>query len=164
MTPAAAITPVWWAHDRLMLIDQTLLPAREVERACARWEDVAEAIRSLVVRGAPAIGVAAAYGVALAARASRATTVDALLADVETASKGLAATRPTAVNLFWAIDRMRRSFGAGAQAGESVEQIKDRLDAEAAAIHDEDVASCRAMGAFGAEVVPGRLFRSDFRT
>src|SRR5207237_6610675 len=66
----------------------------------------------------------------------------------------MAATRPTAVNLFWAIDRMRRSFATGAQAGESVDQIKDRLDAEASAIHDEDVASCRAMGAFGAEVVP----------
>ena len=66
-----------------------------------------------------------------------------------------AATRPTAVNLFWAIERMKRSFTAGAQAGESVAQLKDRLDREAEAIHDEDVASCRAMGAFGAEVVPG---------
>jgi methylthioribose-1-phosphate isomerase len=66
----------------------------------------------------------------------------------------MAATRPTAVNLFWAIDRMKRTFGAAAQAGESVDQIKDRLDREAQLIHDEDVASCRAMGAFGAEVVP----------
>jgi methylthioribose-1-phosphate isomerase len=66
----------------------------------------------------------------------------------------MAATRPTAVNLFWAIDRMKRAFGAAAAAGESVEQIKDRLDREAQSIHDEDVASCRAMGAFGAAVVP----------
>ena len=66
----------------------------------------------------------------------------------------MAATRPTAVNLFWAIERMKRAFGASAEAGESVEQIKDRLDREAEAIHDEDVASCRAMGAVGAEVVP----------
>jgi methylthioribose-1-phosphate isomerase len=66
----------------------------------------------------------------------------------------MAATRPTAVNLFWAIDRMKRAFGAAAAAGESVDQIKDRLDREAQAIHDEDVASCRAIGAFGAEVVP----------
>ena len=152
MTPAAAITPVWWAHDRLMLIDQTLLPAREVERACARWEDVAEAIRSLVVRGAPAIGVAAAYGVALAARASRATTVDALLADVETASKGLAATRPTAVNLFWALERVRR---AGRQAhGLSPDDVRARLLAEAHAIRAEDLAANQAMGAHGAALVP----------
>ena len=66
----------------------------------------------------------------------------------------LAQTRPTAVNLFWAIDRMKRAFAAAAEAGESVAQIKDRLDREAALIHDEDVASCRAMGAFGAAVVP----------
>ena len=68
----------------------------------------------------------------------------------------MASTRPTAVNLFWAIDRMKRSFAAAVEAGESVEQIKDRLDREANAIHDEDVASCRAMGAFGAAVVPTR--------
>src|SRR6186713_3201792 len=66
----------------------------------------------------------------------------------------MAATRPTAVNLFWAIDRMKRSFAAGVETGESVEQLKDRLDREADLIHDQDVASCRAMGAFGAEVVP----------
>src|SRR5438067_10937388 len=66
----------------------------------------------------------------------------------------MAATRPTAVNLFWAIERMKRAFADSAQAGQSVDQIKDRLDGEAQAIHDEDVASCRAMGAFGAEVVP----------
>jgi methylthioribose-1-phosphate isomerase len=66
----------------------------------------------------------------------------------------MAGTRPTAVNLFWAIERMRRTFAAAALAGESVDQIKDRLDAESAAIHDEDVASCRALGAFGADVVP----------
>jgi methylthioribose-1-phosphate isomerase len=66
----------------------------------------------------------------------------------------MAATRPTAVNLFWAIDRMKRTFAAAAKAGESVDQIKDRLDREAQAIHDEDVASCRAMGAFGAAIVP----------
>jgi methylthioribose-1-phosphate isomerase len=66
----------------------------------------------------------------------------------------MAGTRPTAVNLFWAIDRMKRSFAAAVEAGESVDQIKDRLDREAQAIHDEDVASCRAMGAFGADVVP----------
>src|SRR5207244_2293334 len=90
------VSPVWWAHDRLMLLDQRLLPTQELERAYTRWEDVADAIRTLVVRGAPAIGVAAAFGVALAARQSPATTFDALLADLETAMKGLAGCeRPT---------------------------------------------------------------------
>src|SRR2546425_12032702 len=102
------VSPVWWAHDRLMLLDQRLLPTQEIERAYTRWEDVADAIRTLVVRGAPAIGVAAAFGVALAARQSPATTFDAFLADLETAMKGLAATRPTAANLFWALERMKR--------------------------------------------------------
>src|SRR5205085_11078250 len=102
------IGPVGWATGRLRLLDQTVLPLRGLARDYTRWEDVAAAIRSLVVRGAPAIGVAAAYGVVLAARQSAATTFDVLLADLETAIKGLAATRPTAVNLFWALDRMRR--------------------------------------------------------
>jgi len=87
------IAPVRWAGDRLLLLDQTRLPREELTREFACWEDVAEAIRTLVVRGAPAIGVTAAFGVALAARQSRATTFDSLLADIETAIKGLAATR-----------------------------------------------------------------------
>src|SRR5258708_13494178 len=88
------ITPVCWEDGRLVLIDQTRLPTEEVERACGSWPEVAEAIRSLVVRGAPAIGVAAAFGVVLAARASRATDRSALLTDLEEAIKGLAAPRP----------------------------------------------------------------------
>jgi methylthioribose-1-phosphate isomerase len=113
---------------------------------------VAEAIRTLVVRGAPAIGVAAAYGVALAVRQSPATSYDALLADVETAIKGLAATRPTAVNLFWALDRMRRvAVGLG---GEPVDAMRGHLLAEAEAIREEDIAANRAMGAHGAALVP----------
>jgi methylthioribose-1-phosphate isomerase len=146
------IAPVRFASDRLVLLDQTLLPAQEVERECTRWEDVAEAIRTLVVRGAPAIGVAAAFGVALAARASRATSTDALLADLETAIKGLAATRPTAVNLFWALDRMRRT--AEALRPRSVDEARARLAAEAEAILTEDLAANRALGDHGAALVP----------
>jgi len=147
-----SIEPVRWAHDRLELIDQTLLPLREVVRHYARWEDVADAIRTLVVRGAPAIGVTAAYGVVLAAHESRATTFDALLADVETAIKGLAATRPAAVNLFWALDRMRRT--ALGLADRSADAVRARLLAEAEAIRAEDIAANRAMGAHGAALVP----------
>ncbi|PYN62894.1 MAG: S-methyl-5-thioribose-1-phosphate isomerase [Candidatus Rokuibacteriota bacterium] len=146
------MAPVRWAGDRLLLLDQTRLPREELTREFARWEDVAEAIRTLVVRGAPAIGVTAAFGVALAARQSRATTFDSLLADIETAIKGLAATRPTAVNLFWALDRMRSTLLAGRAM--SVDAIRSRLLAEAQAILDEDVAANRAMGDHGATLVP----------
>jgi methylthioribose-1-phosphate isomerase len=113
---------------------------------------VAEAIRALVVRGAPAIGVAAAFGVVLAARQSTASTVDELLADLETAIKGLAATRPTAVNLFWALDRMR-AVAAGLRP-QSVAQARARLLAEAEAIAAEDLAANRALGDHGATLVP----------
>jgi methylthioribose-1-phosphate isomerase len=152
MTPAPAIASVWWADGRLMLLDQRLLPAQEVERALPRWEDVAEAIRTLVVRGAPAIGVAAAFGVALAARASRATTFDGLWGDLEAALKGLAATRPTAVNLFWALERMKRV--ALASRERPLEEIRARLLAEAQAIRDADIAANQAMGGHGAALVP----------
>jgi methylthioribose-1-phosphate isomerase len=148
----SAIAPVRWSDGHLVLLDQTQLPAREIERDYERWEEVAEAIRSLAVRGAPAIGVAAAFGVALAARQSRATSFDTLMADLETAIKGLAATRPTAVNLFWALDRMRRvaeSLSAVPVAG-----VRSRLLAEAEAILAEDVAANRSLGDHGATLVP----------
>jgi methylthioribose-1-phosphate isomerase len=146
------IAPVRWEGDRLVLLDQTKLPVEEVERAYTAWPEVADAIRTLVVRGAPAIGVAAAFGVVLAARASRATTHAALLADLEEAIKGLAATRPTAVNLFWALDRMRRLVVVGAPL--PVGTLRDRLLQEAQAILAEDLAANRAMGAHGAALVP----------
>ncbi len=146
------IAPVRWDGARLVLIDQTRLPTEQVERACATWTEVAEAIRSLVVRGAPAIGVAAAFGVVLAARASRARDRAGLLADLEEAIKGLAATRPTAVNLFWALDRMRRTAESAPESAAGV--LADRLLAEAQAILDEDLAANRAMGRHGAALVP----------
>ncbi len=146
------IAPVRWTGDRLVLIDQRELPVREVTREYDRWEDVADAIRTLAVRGAPAIGVTAAFGVVLAARCSRATTIDQLIADVETAIKGIAATRPTAVNLFWALERMRRV--ASNRDATSVDAARDRLAAEASAILDEDIAANRAMGEHGAALVP----------
>ena len=136
------------------MIDQRKLPAQEVYVRCKTAPEVARAIRTMVIRGAPAIGVAAAWGIALGMRRSTATGTQKFAAEFQKTCDLMASTRPTAVNLFWAIERMKKSFGRGAQAGESVDQIKDRLDREAQMIHDEDVASCRAMGAFGAEVVP----------
>ena len=146
------IAPVRWSNDRLVLVDQTLLPEREIERGYQRWEEVADAIRALVVRGAPAIGVTAAFAVVLASQQSRATTFDGLLVDLETAIKGLAATRPTAVNLFWALDRMKRV--ALASRPLPLTDVRARLLAEAQAIRDEDIDANRAMGAHGAALVP----------
>jgi len=141
--------------DAVVMIDQRKLPGQEIYVRCKTAPDVARAIKTMVIRGAPAIGVAAAMGLALGMRKSKATGTQKFAAEFQKMCELMASTRPTAVNLFWAIERMKRSFAEGVQAGESVDQIKDRLDREAEAIHDEDVASCRAMGAFGADVVPG---------
>ncbi len=140
--------------DVVVMIDQRKLPAEEVYVRCTTAAEVARAIKTMVIRGAPAIGVAAAYGIALGMRKSTATGTQKFAAEFYKMCELMAATRPTAVNLFWAIERMKRSFAEGANAGESVDQIKDRLDREAEAVHDEDVANCRAMGAHGAAVVP----------
>src|SRR3954451_3444597 len=140
--------------DTVVMIDQRKLPVQEIYVRCTTAKEVARAIKTMVIRGAPAIGVAAAMGIALGMRKSTTTGTQKFAAEFYKVCELLAATRPTAVNLFWAIDRMKRSFAAGASAGESVDQLKDRLDREADLIHDEDVASCRSMGAFGAEVVP----------
>src|SRR6188474_2009673 len=141
-------------HDTVVMIDQRKLPAHEVYVRCKTAAEVARAIKTMVIRGAPAIGVAAAMGIALGMRKSAVTGTQKLAAEFYKVCELMAATRPTAVNLFWAIERMKQAFAAAAEAGESVDQIKERLDRAAAAIHDDDVASCRAMGAFGAAVVP----------
>jgi methylthioribose-1-phosphate isomerase len=123
---------------------------------CRTAQEVARAIKTMVIRGAPAIGVAAAMGLALGLRKSKATGTQKLAAEFYKLCELMAATRPTAVNLFWAIERMKKAFAAGATGGESVDQIRERLENEAQRIHDEDVASCRTMGAYGAAVVPDR--------
>ena len=116
---------------------------------------MARAIKTMVIRGAPAIGVAAAMGIALGMRRSTATGTQKFAAEFYKICELMAATRPTAVNLFWAIDRMKRVVRARARRPAS-RSIRSRIAsiARPQAIHDEDVASCRAMGAFGAEVVP----------
>ena len=140
--------------DAVVMIDQRKLPSREIYVRCTTAAEVARAIKTMVIRGAPAIGVSAAMGIALGMRKSKATGTQKFAAEFQKTCDMMAATRPTAVNLFWAIERMKRTFGDAARSGDSVDQIKDKLDREAELIHDEDVASCRAMGAFGAEVVP----------
>jgi methylthioribose-1-phosphate isomerase len=143
-----------WQGDVIVMVDQRKLPAQEIYVRCRSAQEVARAIRTMVIRGAPAIGVSAAMGIALGMRRSTAKGTKQFAVEFQKTCDMMAATRPTAVNLFWAIDRMKRAFGEGAQAGESPEEITNRLEREARAIHDEDVASCRTMGAFGAEVVP----------
>jgi methylthioribose-1-phosphate isomerase len=143
-----------WQDDAVVMVDQRKLPVSEIYVRARTAQEMARAIKTMVIRGAPAIGVAAAFGIALAMRKSQATGTTKFASEFQRVCDLLRATRPTAVNLFWAIERMKRCFAAAAQAGESVEEIKTRLVSEAQQIHDEDVASCRAMGAHGAALVP----------
>jgi methylthioribose-1-phosphate isomerase len=143
-----------WQDSDIVMIDQRKLPATEVYVTCRSVNDVAKAIRTMVIRGAPAIGVCAAMGLALGAARSKATGTKQFTTEFQRNCELLAATRPTAVNLFWAIERMKQAFAGGALAGESVDQLKARLRTAADGIHDDDVASCRAIGAHGATLVP----------
>jgi methylthioribose-1-phosphate isomerase len=145
---------VAWDGDHIVMVDQRKLPVSEIYVTCKSVKDVAKAIKTMVIRGAPAIGVSAAMGVALGAARSTASGTRQFATEFQRNCDLLAATRPTAVNLFWAIERMKESFAEGALAGESVDQLKARLRATADRIHDDDVASCRAIGRHGATVVP----------
>jgi len=143
-----------WRPDAVVMIDQRKLPGQEIYVHCKTAVEVARAIKTMVIRGAPAIGVAAAMGIALGMNRSKAQGTKQFAVEFNKLCDLMAATRPTAVNLFWAIKRMKAAFGAAVQAGQSVDEIKAGLVSEATAIHDEDVESCRAMGRFGAVVVP----------
>jgi len=145
---------VAWQGDAVVMIDQRKLPSAEVYVTCRTAAEVARAIKTMVIRGAPAIGVAAAMGLALGMRRSKATGTARFAAEFQKSCDLLASTRPTAVNLFWAIDRMKGRFGRMVQAGASVGEIQHGLEEEACAIHDEDVAACRAIGEHGGALVP----------
>jgi methylthioribose-1-phosphate isomerase len=141
----------------LVLLDQRRLPGEEVYLTLTTLEGVAEAIESLAVRGAPAIGCTAALGLALVARSSRAADLPTLQLELEHAAERLSRTRPTAVNLFWALGRMREAFEqAASQEGVSPALVVKQLVDRAEAILREDVASCRAIGAAGLPLVPDR--------
>jgi methylthioribose-1-phosphate isomerase len=144
-----------WTEEGVRFLDQTKLPLEETYVLAKTYQDVADVITTMVVRGAPAIGVAAAMGVALGAKKSAARDVAELSRDVERISEVLAATRPTAVNLFWAIRRMNDRFEAlKSQKGIGLDAIRAGLVAEALKMYDEDIAACRAMGDFGAGLMP----------
>ena len=145
------IPTVAWENGVVVMIDQRRLPAEQSLLRCRDHHEVAAAIRDMAIRGAPAIGVAAALGLALGARHTRSEGA-ALRAEWSDMCAALADTRPTAVNLFWAIERMRRRFEA--LAGEGGDTLRSALLAEALAIQQEDLVACRRMGDLGAELLP----------
>jgi methylthioribose-1-phosphate isomerase len=145
------IPTVAWENGVVVMIDQRRLPSEQVLLRCLDHHDVAAAIRDMAIRGAPAIGVAAALGLALGARSTR-SEGGALGAEWSDMCAELAATRPTAVNLFWAIERMRRRFDA--LAAEGGDTLRHALLAEALSIQQEDLAACHRMGDLGAELLP----------
>ncbi len=144
-----------WTNDGVRFLDQTRLPLEETYVLATTYQQVADVIVTMVVRGAPAIGVSAAMGVALGIQKSPATTIPALAADLETINGVLASTRPTAVNLFWAIERMRRHFfDLAGRSGATVDSLRAAMITEAQLMYDEDIAACRAMGRHGADLLP----------
>jgi methylthioribose-1-phosphate isomerase len=146
--------PIEWTERGVVMLDQRQLPGKEVHHTYADYRDVALAIKEMVIRGAPAIGVAAAMGAALGVARSRATTVEALKTEFAEICDTLAKTRPTAVDLFWAIGRMKKRFARAAADGTSLEGIRQAMIAEAQEIHVEKRATDEAMGRLGAELMP----------
>lgn len=145
------IETIRWAGDSIEIIDQTLLPREQVFKKCRTLDEICEAIVSLRVRGAPAIGIAGAFGVALAALTIRAKSRGAFLKELDERTRRLASTRPTAVNLFWALERMKRVAGGCETA--DLDEIRERLVREALEIQAEDKAICRKMGLHGAALL-----------
>ena len=148
------IPTLTWTPEGVRFIDQTRLPLEESYVLATTYEQVAEVIVTMVVRGAPAIGVSAAYGIALGVQRTTALTPQLFAPEFERICACLAATRPTAVNLFWAIDRMKRLFADLLSEGATLQEIKEKILAEAHAMYEEDIAACKAMGAFGAALLP----------
>ncbi|MGH7794747.1 MAG: S-methyl-5-thioribose-1-phosphate isomerase [Candidatus Binatia bacterium] len=139
-----AVKTIEWKNDRVIMLDQRLLPHREVYRVCRDYNQVAEAIRAMVIRGAPAIGVAAAMGVALGALQAPPKTFDRAF---ERILVTLGKTRPTAVNLFWALQRMRQVYSHHRSQG--IDAVKRALKEEAQKIYKEDIAANRQLGKYG---------------
>lgn len=146
------IKTVEWTKDGIRMIDQRLLPSEETYLMLRSYEEVAEAIRKMVIRGAPAIGIAAAMGIALGASQSVGSSVADIDDDLQYICEVMGKTRPTAVNLFWAIERMRTTFQKNKHL-DDVEKVKQALIDEALAIYEEDLAANRAIGRHGGELI-----------
>ena len=149
MSTKTDLKAVEWTAGKVRLIDQTKLPQEELYLELSDYRDVVEAIKMLRVRGAPAIGIAAAYGLALGANSIKAKSKKEFLTKLHTISDDLAATRPTAVNLFWALKRMNNA----AKKGVTVEEIKNALVAEAKRIDTEDEEMERALSILGSSLI-----------
>jgi methylthioribose-1-phosphate isomerase len=143
------IQTIQWTDEGVVMIDQTRLPSEERYVTCRNYREVAEAIRTMIIRGAPAIGVAAAMGVAIGVAQADAANLDDQFTRI---CEELGSTRPTAVNLFWGIDRMKRLYGSVRHL--PWDQIRDRLITEAVLIREEDIEINKAIGRHGAPLVP----------
>jgi methylthioribose-1-phosphate isomerase len=146
--------PIEWTEKGVVMLDQRRLPADEVNHTYTDYREVAGAIREMVIRGAPAIGVAAAMGVAIGVQRSNARTLEELRAEFTVICETLAQTRPTAVDLFWALERMKKRFADLARTTKDLPVIRQALIEEARLIHAEKKATDEAIGRFGAEYMP----------
>ena len=146
--------PIEWTDRGVVMLDQRRLPAEEISYTYTDYREVAKAIREMVIRGAPAIGVAAAMGVALGVLHSRAASLEALRAEFLGICDTLAQTRPTAVDLFWALERMKRRFAELSASTSDLAKIRQALVEEAKQVHLEKKATDEAIGRFGAEFMP----------
>ena len=143
-----------WLPEGVAFLDQTRLPLEETYVLARTYQEVASVLRDMIVRGAMAIGVTGAMGVALGIQRSAATSLPALNAEVDEICAHLAATRPTAVNLFWGIGQIRELYNTLAGAGASITEIKQQVVERAREMYDEDIAACRQLGAIGAHLLP----------
>lgn len=151
MPPSSQVFPVVWQNDHVLLIDQTRLPNEYAVVEISRSDDMAQAIKTMIVRGAPAIGVAAAYGMYLGAREIQTSDRAEFLTELDTVAEKLRATRPTAVNLFWAIERMLKT---ARQTIAPIDHLKQILLQTAQTIQTEDLGTCQAIGDHGLRVLP----------
>ncbi len=147
------IIPVKWTDECVEMLDQRLLPVEEKWLKLKTYNDVADGIREMVVRGAPAIGVSCAYGIALGLKNFVGMNVDDMEEELDHVCEVLAKTRPTAINLFWAIDRMKATFHQARRDGKSVSEIKQLMIDDSKSIHEEDIESQRLIARFGGELI-----------
>ena len=147
------IIPVKWSDEGVLMLDQRLLPTEEKWLTLKSFTEVADGIREMVVRGAPAIGVSAAYGIALGVKNFVGTNIADLTDEFEYIADVMSKTRPTAVNLFWAIERMRRVFNQAKTDGKSISEIKGILIKDAKDIHEEDIESQRMIAEHGGKLL-----------
>ncbi len=151
------LSPVYWKEDGICLIDQNKLPYEEKWLIIRTVEELAKAIHTLTVRGAPAIGIAAAFGCALAARTHSGDDPEKIVSEIRTAADFLSRTRPTAVNLFWALNRIRNRSEHLLVEGATADILCAGILAEAETIRAEDIAACRQIGNNGARLLPDRV-------